>query len=571
MVILGISAYYHDAAAAILVDGNIIAASCEERFSRVKHDKSFPAKAIEYCVKEAHIHFWDINYVVFYEKPFVKFERILTSHIAHVPRSFHTFVKSMPIWLKERLNMTRTISKSLNAIWDVKANWNIRFVEHHLAHAAIAYFTSGFKNSAVLVIDAVGEKATTSIMVAKDGDIECIKQQLFPNSIGLLYSSFTYFLGFKVNSDEYKVMGLAPYGSMEDAQTQKFAKIIKSILLEIADDGSIILNQKYFTFMYGLKMINPNVWSNLFGVPKRKPGDPINQSHKNLAAAIQYVTEQIILNLVNHIKEITSEENLCIAGGCALNCAAMGKVRNSGIYKNVYIPFAPGDDGGSIGAAILLYSYLEKPTGNSISPYLGPSYSDIYIENCLKYKNVVFERLSDDGLFRVVANYLSKGSIVGWFQGKMEFGPRALGNRSILADPRDAAMKKKINSKVKFRESFRPFAPVVLQEDALRYFENAYNSPYMMFTTQIQANSISIPAVTHVDYSARVQTVNKTDNDRLHRLLEAYKQFTGISVLLNTSLNVMGEPIACTPDDAIRTFLGSSLDILVLNNYIVKK
>ena len=570
MIILGISAYYHDAAASILVDGKVVAASSEERFSRIKHDNSFPVNAIKFCVKEAKVNYTDIDFIVFYEKPFVKFERILTSHIAHAPKGFRTFVKSMPIWLKERLNMVGTISKSLNVIWNVKFDWDIRFVEHHLSHAAMAYFTSGFSSSAILVIDAVGENATTSIMVGKGERIECLKQQRFPNSIGLLYSSFTYFLGFSVNADEYKVMGLAPYGSLDDNQTRSFIEIIKDKLVNIGDDGSIILNQRYFTFMYGFRMINPQIWGDLFGVPARNHDDPLTQSHMNLAAAIQYVTEQIVLRLAKHIKDITMEDSLCIVGGCALNCAAMGKIKDSKIFKNIHVPFACGDDGGSIGAAMLFYSYMTKFESANLSPYLGPEYPNNFIEDNLRRAGLKYTYMSDEDLFNSVAALLSTGHIVGWFQGRMEFGPRALGNRSILANPCDPMMKNKINSRIKFREGFRPFAPAVLQEDAIRYFDSP-NSPHMTFTTQVKPDAPDIPAVTHVDRSARIQTVTFEDNSRLYKLLKSYKQITGISVLLNTSFNVMGEPIVCSPNDAIHTFLNSGLDILVINNYIVAK
>ncbi len=570
MVILGISAYYHDSAAAILVDGKVIAASCEERFSRVKHDKRFPFHAVEFCVNEANIDGDNIDYVVFYEKPFVKFERILTTHIQHAPKGFQTFAKAMPVWLKVRLNMKRTITKELNTIWNVKKEWDIRFTEHHISHAAMSYYTSGYGNAALLVVDAVGENATTSIMKGENGKITFVKQQNFPNSIGLLYSAFTYFLGFKVNSDEYKVMGLAPYGNLNDIQTKRFISIIIDKLVDISDDGGIVLNEYYFTFMYGLKMIDDKKWENLFGITKRKQTEKINYSHMNMAAAIQYVTEEIMLKLAKHTKEITGCKRLCLAGGCALNCAAMGKIKESGLFDEVFVPFAPGDDGCAIGAALYLYALIGNNKIDKVSPYLGTSYTNEDVEEELQKYNLNFRSIPKENLYMEVAQYLSKGHIVGWFQGKMEFGPRALGNRSIFADPRREDMKDKVNSKVKFRESFRPFAPIVLKEDAPEYFENT-DSPYMMFTTHTRLENNNIPAVTHLDGSSRVQTVSSKENNVVCSLLKAFKVQTGCPVLLNTSFNVMGEPIVCTPGDTIRTFLHSGLDILVINQYIVTK
>ena len=567
MVILGISAYYHDSAAAILVDGKIIAASCEERFSRIKHDHSFPSKAIMFCLEEAEVSYSQIDYVVFYEKPLVKFERILTSHIYHAPKGIGTFIKSIPIWLKEKLNLKKTIAKELNKTLNRKRCWDIRFVKHHLSHAAMAYYTYSYEDAAILVIDAVGEKATTSILKGTGNKIELIKQQCFPNSIGLLYSSFTYFLGFKVNSDEYKVMGLAPYGDLMAKQTQEYINIIEQKLINIDEDGSIILNQEYFTFMYGMKMINVQKWEKLFKMQLRKEQE-LTQVHMNLAAAIQHVTEKIILRLARHAKDITNSENLCISGGCALNCAAMGTIKDSGLFKQTFIPFAPGDAGGSIGASLLFNSLLGNSSARSITPYLGPSFGNEDIIAALEKSSFRNYRLEGVELYTKVAKYLSEGKIIGWFQGKMEFGPRALGNRSILADPRDANMKDQVNARIKFRESFRPFAPVVLEEDASEYFGENF-APYMTYTTKVKADSI--PAVTHIDDTARLQTVNEKQNTRLYHLLKEFKAQTNCPVLLNTSFNIMGEPIVCTPEDAIRTFEKSGIDILVINNYIIEK
>ena len=571
MVVLGISAYYHDSAAALIVNGKVTAAICEERLSRTKHDKSFPKRAIAFCVEYSGITYTDIDYVVFYEKPLRKFERILTTHIFHAPNGFKTFVKAMPIWLKVRLDMKSTITKSLNELCHHRIKWDIRFVEHHLSHAAMAYFTSPFENAAILVVDAVGENATTSLFKAIDCKIECIKQQSFPNSVGLLYSAFTYYLGFQVNSDEYKVMGLAPYGDLCAEQTQRFINIIKTKLVSIGDDGSIIINQEYFTFMVGLRMVVDHVWANLFGIAKRETDAPIKTEHMNLAAAIQYVTEEIFLKLAAHIKALTKCNNICISGGCALNCAAMGKIKASGLFSGVFIPFAPGDDGGTIGAALAFYALASgKRCMPNVSPYQGCCFRNEEVEKTLKDEKLEFSFLQGDNLYDKIAVSLSHGNIIGWFQGRMEFGPRALGNRSILADPRDPSMKDRINAKVKYRETFRPFAPVVTQDDASRFFEDS-NSPFMMSTTLVGMNTALIPAVTHVDNSARIQTVTETSNIQLYRLLKAFEKYSGIPILLNTSFNVMGEPIVCTPIDAIKTFKASGIDILVINNYIVKK
>ena len=570
MIILGISAYYHDSAAALLINGEIVSASCEERFTRIKHDKSFPKLAIQYCMSEARINYKDLDYIVFYEKPFIKFERIITTHIQYAPKGFHTFIKSLPIWLKERVNMKRTIEKELNRLFQCKEKWNVRFVEHHMSHAAFAYYNSSHKDAAILVVDAVGEMATTSIMKGMNGNISLIKQQFFPHSLGLLYSSFTYFLGFTVNSDEYKVMGLAPYGDLKDNQTQSFIKIIKKELVNVDDSGSIKINEEYFSFMYGLKMINEKKWERLFGIKKRKTNDKINQSHMNLAMAIQKITEDILLNLAKHVKEITNSNHLCISGGCALNCSAMGKIKASKIFDSISIPFAPGDDGGAIGATLYLYSLLNCNIRAIVTPYLGPKYTNDEIINILKNQTLKFTMLSDSELYEKVSKHISERKIVGWFQDKMEFGPRALGNRSILADPRNAKMKNIINAKVKFRESFRPFAPIVIKEDASRYFSDN-DSPYMMFTAKVVKDCNNIPAVTHLDRTSRVQTVTKEQNEQIYSLLQVFKSKTGCSVLLNTSFNIMGEPIVCSPYDAVKTYIKSGIDILVINQFLIVK
>lgn len=571
MVVLGISAYYHDSSAALIVDGVVVAAAAEERFSRKKHDNSFPTNAIIICIQEAKLTLDAIDHVVFYEKPLLKFERLLTTNIHCAPYGLNVFLKSMPIWLNERLNMTQTISRHLDSINGNKRKWDIRYVEHHISHAAMAFYSSGYMSSAILVIDAVGENATTSIIKGDANGLKIIKQQIFPNSIGLLYSSFTYFLGFKVNSDEYKVMGLAPYGDLQNPQTQRFIDIIENKLVDIAEDGSIVLNQKYFAFMHSMTMVKAPQWERLFGTPCRQPNAPITQQHKNLAAAIQSVIENIIFRLAKHSKEITGESNLCVTGGCALNCAAMGKIKSSGIFDNVFVPFAPGDDGGAIGAAMALSQITHSTTSIHIpNPYLGKSYSDIDILETLSATSLIYEELNYDNLYIDIAKALSSGKIVGWFQGRMEFGPRALGNRSILADARNPQMKDIVNDKVKFRESFRPFAPIVIQDEANKYFGMG-NSPYMMFTTNVKSGTDNLPATTHIDRSARVQTVTMEQNQRIYKLLLAFKSITGCPVLLNTSFNVMGEPIVGSPNDAIRTFQNSGIDILVMNNFIIRK
>ncbi len=569
MTILGISAYYHDSAAALLIDGKVVAASCEERFSRIKHDKNFPKNAILFCLEYAHKNLNDIDYVVFYEKPFIKFERILKSFMLYTPKSIGTFISTIPIWLKERLNLRRTITRELSAITGNKYKKKIQFVEHHLSHAAFSYYTSKYSNAAILVIDAVGETATTSIMEGKNDEIVCIKQQHFPNSLGLLYSAFTYFLGFAVNSDEYKIMGLAPYGNLKDPQTKKFIDIITHDLVEIADDGGIILNTKYFAFMYSIRMIHDKKWEKLFDIKRREEGSSINLTHKNLAAAIQFVTEIIIFKLAKHAKEIIHSDNLCISGGCALNCAAMGKLKNSGLFKNIYIPFAPGDDGAAIGSALAINA-LSGQKVYDFSPYLGPEYIESKIKKILLNENITFTSYSTEDLLNQVIMLLDKGKIIGWFQSRMEFGPRALGNRSILADARKQNMKDLVNARVKFRESFRPFAPAILEEKAMEFF-NERHSPYMMFNCKVFDSKQNVPAIIHIDGSARVQTVSKRENRVFHNLLEAFYKQTGCPVLLNTSFNVMGEPIVCTPIDAIKTFRQSGIDILVINNFIITK
>ena len=568
MNILGISAYYHDSAAAIIVDGCIIAAAQEERFTRVKHDSSFPIEACKYCLAEAKLTLNDIDKVVFYEKPFIKFERILETHIRVAPKSIKTFLKTMPIWLKTKLNMRKLLKKELSVLG--KYNGMIFFSEHHLSHAAFAYYTSEFLDSIILTIDAVGEWTTTSVIYGKNNKLEIIKEQHFPDSIGMLYSAFTYFLGFKVNSDEYKLMGLAPYGDKLSEQTQKFIKLIEKNIVDISNDGSIILNMDYFAYEHSMVMINEKKWKELFALDKRRENSAITQSHKNLAFAIQFVLEKIIKLLCITLEGYS--KNLCISGGTALNCSANGMLLKQSSFDAIYVPFSPGDAGAAIGAALFVYHSEEgkNERAPNKSPYLGPMYTDSEIKREVEKNNLKYEYIHDfPRLCDKTAKLISEGKIIGWFQDRMEFGPRALGNRSILADPRIHNMKDKINRKIKFRESFRPFAPIVLEEYSNDYFDLQIGSPYMMFTCTVKNNTL--PAITHIDQSARVQTVNREMNPKIHMLLNSFYKAYGCPVLLNTSFNVMGEPIVCSPKDALSTFEKSGLDYCVIGNYLIKK
>lgn len=565
MKILGISAYYHDSSAALIVDDKVVCAAQEERFSRKKHDNSFPVAACRYCLSEAGIELTDLDAVVFYEKPFLKFERILVSQISSFPKSLPMFLRVIPLWLKEKLNMRGNITKQLERAFGKKAPM-VSFVEHHLSHAALAYCASGYEEADILVVDAVGEWATTSIMKAKGNTIEIIEEQRFPDSIGFLFSSATQFLGFAVNSGEYKVMGLAPYGE-PTAETEHFIKLIKDNLVEIEEPGTIKLNLDYFSFQYGDKMIRSKKWESLFGLKQRESFSELNQKHKNLALAFQSVSEEIILRLAKWQK---TSNNLCLCGGVALNCSSNGKLLKSGTYHNIFVPFAPGDCGCSIGAA-LAYNILHNGKRiTSISPYLGPKFTSPEIENTIIDCGLSYETAkSEEELCKYSARLLDEGNIIGWFQGRMELGPRALGNRSILADARNPQMKDLVNSRIKFREGFRPFAPSVLEEYASTIFSCEGKSPYMMFTYDVLSHNI--PAVTHVDSSARIQTVSYEDNPLYYHLLTSFHNLTCCPILLNTSFNVMGEPIVCSPKDAINTFLNSGLNYLVIGKFIIKK
>jgi len=569
MTVLGISAYFHDSAAALVKDGAVIAAAEEERFNRIKHYSGFPIFACKYCLEQAGMTINDVDKVVFYEKPFLKFERIIRSHINYAPKGLRTFLKAMPTWLKDKLNMRSTIMRELKDAFGFSPS--VEFCHHHLSHAALSYYTSPYESCAILVIDAVGEDATTSIIKATRNSFEIVENQVFPHSLGLLYSAFTYYLGFKVNSDEYKVMGLAPYGDKKSEEYKSFKETIVNDIVTIHDGGNIELKEQNFAFMYADRMVKDNRWQRLFGIPKRKPNEPLTFTHANIALAIQDVTEEIMLKMARYAKDITGEENLCVVGGCALNCAAIGKLYLSSKPGSVYVPYAPGDDGAAIGCAIIASGSKDRKASNRV-PYWGPSYSDDEVRNTLVATNLQYEYIAEyKELCHIVAQELANSLIIGWFQDRMEFGPRALGNRSILADPRQTHMKDKVNTIIKFRESFRPFAPAVLAEHANDIFECDVESPYMSTTFKLKRNQQEYPAITHVDNTSRIQTVSSVQNEKFYELLYAFYELTGCPLLLNTSFNVMGEPIVCSPSDAIRTFTESGIDILVINNFIIRK
>lgn len=569
MTVIGISAYFHDSAAALVKDGAIIAAAEEERFNRIKHYNGFPILACKFCLEQAGITINDVDKVVFYEKPFLKFERIIRTHINYAPKGLRTFLKAIPTWLKDKLNMRSTIQRELENTFGYSPS--VEFCHHHLSHAALAYYTSPYETCAILVIDAVGEDATTSIIKATRNGFEIMANQVFPHSLGLLYSAFTYYLGFKVNSDEYKVMGLAPYGDKSSEEYKTFKETIVNDIVAIHDDGNIELELQNFAFMYADRMINDARWQHLFGIPKRNPNEALTSTHANIALAIQDVTEDIIQRMAKYAKDITGEENLCVAGGCALNCAAIGKLYYSSELESIYVPFAPGDDGAAIGCALIASDSKDRKASNR-EPYWGSSYSDDEVRNALDAARVQYEYIADyKELCHIVAQELDCSQIIGWFQDRMEFGPRALGNRSILADPRQAKMKDKVNAKIKFRETFRPFAPAILADHANDIFECDVESPYMSATFKLKYKRNKFPAISHVDNSSRIQTVSSLQNGKFYELLNAFYELTGCPLVLNTSFNVMGEPIVCSPSDAIRTFFESGIDILVMNNFIIRK
>jgi len=591
--ILGVSAFYHDSAAAIVIDGNIIAAAQEERFTRKKHDKRYPFNAVEYVLKESKLKLHEVDYIVFYEKPFLKFERLLETYVAFAPKGFKSFSKSMPLWLKEKLFQKKMLFDELKSHDKNFININkIHFSEHHFSHAASAFYPSPFKEAAVLTLDGVGEWATTTIAKGVDEKLEIYKEIHFPHSIGLLYSAFTYYLGFKVNSGEYKVMGLAPYGK------PKYMNLIFEKLIDLKEDGSFRLNMEYFNYATGLTMTNKK-FSDLFEMPVRNAEkDLMTEFHMNIAASIQKVTEEIVLRLARSVALETGSKNLCMAGGVALNCVANGKILKEKIFDNIWIQPAAGDAGGALGAALgLWHSELKKARLEPIidrmqGSYLGPSFNDEEIKKELDNLGAVYEKYTEEEMLKIIAKELSNEKIVGWFQGRMEFGPRALGARSIIADPRSEKMQKVINLKVKFRESFRPFAPSVPREEVSNWFDLNDDSPYMLFVADIKKNirremtenekklfgidklnvkRSSIPAVTHVDYSARIQTIHKNTNLKYHKLLMYFKEITNCPVIVNTSFNVRGEPIVCSIEDSFRCFMGTDLDILTCGNFILHK
>jgi carbamoyltransferase len=595
--ILGISAYYHDSAAVIIVDGEIIAAAQEERFTRKKHDSSFPVNAVKYVLDESGIDSSDLLAVVFYEKPLIKFERLLETYHAFAPRGMKSFLTAIPVWVKEKLFMKKMLRSELQNLF--KGNYRLLFPEHHLSHAASAFFPSPFNEAAILTVDGVGEWATSTICHGIGNQIEILKELSFPHSIGLLYSAFTYYTGFRVNSGEYKLMGLAPYGNPDSEQFKDFKEKIRREIVDIREDGSILLNMKYFHFATGTRMTNDKKWEELFGIPPRKEESALKQDYMNMALAIQQITEDVIVKLALTAKQLTGSKNLVMAGGVALNSVANGKLLARGIFDDIWIQPAAGDAGGALGAAYAGW-HIWKGKERRVNPstdamkgaYLGPEHTGD-IEKTIKKYVAKYQHYKDfDELTKVVARHISEGKVIGWFQGRMEYGPRALGNRSILGDARNPDMQKKMNLKIKYREGFRPFAPAVLEEDILDYFNLDRPSPYMLLVVPVKEDRYhpvpegyhelelldrlyhmrsDIPAITHIDYSARVQSVKQETNPRFWKLINEFKKQTGCSLVINTSFNVRGEPIVCTPDDAYRCFMRTEMDYLVLGDYLFDK
>ncbi len=590
--ILGISALYHDSAAALLEDGKIVAAAQEERFTRRKHDPRFPEKAVQYVLEEAGIALSHIDNVVFYDKPFLKFERLIETYIAVAPRGFNSFRMAMPVWLREKLFLKDLLTKQLRNFDPVFSVEKLRFAEHHISHAASAFYPSPFEEAIVLTVDGVGEWATTTVGIGRGSDLRILKELHFPHSLGLLYSAFTYYTGFKVNSGEYKVMGLAPYG------VPRFRDLILEHLVDLKDDGSFRLNQKYFNYTTGLTMTSKAL-EDLFGHPVRKPEtDQLSQFHMDIAASVQAVTEEIMLRITRDLAREHGIRNLCMAGGVALNCVANGKILRDGAFDNLWVQPAAGDAGGALGAAYAVWHQEMKqprtsgPGDQMRGAYLGPKFDDDTIAKELETAGAKFSTHESDEVINLTAQAVADGKAVGWFQGRMEFGPRALGARSILGDPRSETMQKTLNLKVKYRESFRPFAPSVLREDVGDWFELEEDSPYMLIVADVQENirrkmteeedalfgidklnirRSDIPAVTHVDYSARVQTVHHDTNPEYHALISRFKELTGCALVVNTSFNVRGEPIVCTPTDAFRCFMGTDIEVLAIGNCILRK
>jgi carbamoyltransferase len=601
MNILGISAFYHDAAVALLRDGEIVAAAQEERFTRKKHDPSFPINSLKFCLNYGGLDITDIDSIIFYEKPFLKFERLLETYHAFAPRGLKSFLSAIPIWMKEKVFMKKLIKDELFQLEGFDKNkTNLLFSEHHLSHAASAFYPSPFRDAAIITVDGVGEWATASIGLGEENNITFLKELQFPHSVGLLYSAFTYYLGFKVNSGEYKLMGLAPYGDPSSERVKDYRKAIYENLIDVKEDGSIWLNQEYFDYSIGLKMTEDSKWQELFGFPKRVSETEMEQHHCDLALAIQQITEDIIIKMGKSAQKLTGAKNLCIAGGVALNCVANANLMKAGIYDDIWIQPAAGDAGGALGAALAAHHIyygnkreIDIDHNKMQGSYLGPEYSDLDIKMTARRYNAKYKCYENlEEMCDTVAELLSQGMVVGWFQGRMEWGPRALGNRSILGDARNEEMQKRLNMKIKFRESFRPFAPSVLYEDTQDYFDIDRASPYMLLIADVQEqrrNSLpqdyhklpvkqklyyirsDIPAITHLDFSARLQTVQRESNPRYWMLIEAFKKKTGYGVIVNTSFNVRGEPIVCTPEDAYRCFMRTDMDYLVAGNYVFEK
>ncbi len=595
MKIIGISAFYHDSAACLVVDGKVVAAAQEERFTRKKHDQAFPNHAIKYCLSAVDCRPEDIDHIVFYDKPFLKFERLLETYLAYAPVGFKSFSTSLPVWLKDKLFQKAMIADALRGIWGKNIDWTQRllFSEHHLSHAASAFFPSPFEEAAILTMDGVGEWTTTSLAIGQGSNLQVHKEIHFPHSLGLLYSAITYYTGFKVNSGEYKVMGLAPYGE------PKYAQLIKDNLIDIKKDGSFLLDMSYFNYCTGLTMTNAK-FDQLFGGPRRSEESELTQREMDLAASIQIVTEEVVIKLARGIRESTGMKNLCLAGGVALNCVANGKLLRENIFDNIWIQPAAGDAGGAVGAALGAY-YLMLKQPRRVDPklqdgmngsYLGPQYEQSDIEKRLAAAGARFTVHTDQEVIQLTAQALAADKAVGWHQGRMEFGPRSLGGRSILANARSPFAQKLLNLKVKYRESFRPFAPGVLREDLFEWFDLDIDSPYMLLVADVQKSKrlemtpeqrklfgidklnvprSEIPAVTHVDYSARIQTIHKETNPKYHALVTRFKELTGCPVVVNTSFNVRGEPIVCTPEDAFRCLMGTEIEFLVVGNAIMRK
>ena len=590
---LGVSAYYHDSAAALLRDGALVAAAQEERFSRRKHDASFPRAATEYCLREAGISVRDLKQIVFYDKPLVKFERLLETYLTYAPRGFRSFAAAMPVWLKDKLYLKTTLKRELAELGECPPRTlpQLLFAEHHQSHAASAFFFSPYDRAAVLCLDGVGEWATTSVWRGHGNRLEPLWQIDFPHSLGLLYSAFTYYTGFKVNSGEYKLMGLAPYGE------PKYVDLILEHLMDLKDDGTFRLNMEYFEYCTGLTMTSRR-FDELFGAPPRQPESQISQREMDIAASIQSVTEEVVLRLARTVHAETGEDHLCLAGGVALNCVANGRVLRDNAFKGIWVQPAAGDAGGALGAAAIgwhVHDDQPRVVGGSDGmqgTYLGPRYETPAVEDALRRVKAIYRRLDDDELCGAVAELLAAGNVVGWFQGRMEFGPRALGARSILGDARNATMQSVMNLKIKYRESFRPFAPSVLAERVADYFEQDVPSPYMSLVAPLRKNQrlevpdderglfgidklkstrSNLPAITHVDYSARIQTVHAETNPRYHKLIKAFEDKTGCAVIVNTSFNVRGEPIVCTPEDAYRCFMRTEMDYLVIEDFVLDK